>query len=133
MDKSAMCIDQFAANSTLATGSMDRTISLWDTREGWSHADHLLVYFSLLLTLRSDFTHLLDPSYKLPRTLAQMLSQLSIHPRERNFQWLCPDLGRALPETPCIFRNQDCKSRCRPGNEESNEEWKGTWGTAVGD
>ena len=35
-DKSALCIDQWAANATLATGSMDRTVSLWDTREATS-------------------------------------------------------------------------------------------------
>ncbi|WVQ69070.1 ribosome biogenesis protein YTM1 [Kwoniella botswanensis] len=35
-DKSALCIDQFAANGTLATGNMDRTICLWDTRQSSS-------------------------------------------------------------------------------------------------
>jgi ribosome biogenesis protein YTM1 len=33
-DKSALCIDQWSVNGTLATGSMDRTVCLWDTREG---------------------------------------------------------------------------------------------------
>ncbi|WRT64956.1 ribosome biogenesis protein YTM1 [Kwoniella shivajii] len=35
-DKSALCIDQFASNGTLATGNMDRTICLWDTRQATS-------------------------------------------------------------------------------------------------
>ncbi|WVR04492.1 ribosome biogenesis protein YTM1 [Kwoniella sp. DSM 27419] len=35
-DKSALCIDQFRANGTLATGNMDRTICLWDTRQATS-------------------------------------------------------------------------------------------------
>ncbi|WWC59425.1 ribosome biogenesis protein YTM1 [Kwoniella dejecticola CBS 10117] len=35
-DKSGLCIDQFAANGTLATGNMDRTICLWDTRQATS-------------------------------------------------------------------------------------------------
>jgi ribosome biogenesis protein YTM1 len=34
MDKSMLCVDQWQPNGTLATGSMDRTISLFDTREG---------------------------------------------------------------------------------------------------
>jgi ribosome biogenesis protein YTM1 len=34
MDKAMLCIDQFSGSGTLATGSMDRTISLWDTRGG---------------------------------------------------------------------------------------------------
>ncbi|RSH90780.1 ribosome bioproteinsis protein ytm1 [Saitozyma podzolica] len=36
MDKAMLCIDQFSGNGQLATGSMDRTISLWDTREATS-------------------------------------------------------------------------------------------------
>ncbi|WVQ97892.1 ribosome biogenesis protein YTM1 [Kwoniella sp. CBS 9459] len=36
MDKSGLCIDQFRANGTLATGNMDRTICLWDTRQATS-------------------------------------------------------------------------------------------------
>lgn len=38
-----LCIDQFSANGTLATGGMDRTICLWDTREGTSRAHHYLL------------------------------------------------------------------------------------------
>ncbi|KAK4684088.1 ribosome biogenesis protein, partial [Tremellales sp. Uapishka_1] len=36
MDKSILCIDQFSSSAVLATGSMDRTISLWDTRDATS-------------------------------------------------------------------------------------------------
>ncbi|ORY31788.1 putative chromosome organization and biogenesis-related protein [Naematelia encephala] len=35
-DKSILCIDQFRATGTLATGSMDRTICLWDTQQATS-------------------------------------------------------------------------------------------------
>ncbi|WWC87073.1 uncharacterized protein L201_001959 [Kwoniella dendrophila CBS 6074] len=35
-DKSALCIDQWESNGTLATGNMDRTICLWDTRQATS-------------------------------------------------------------------------------------------------
>ncbi|WVN90766.1 ribosome biogenesis protein YTM1 [Cryptococcus depauperatus CBS 7841] len=35
-DKSALCIDQWRTNGTLATGNMDRTICLWDTRQATS-------------------------------------------------------------------------------------------------
>ncbi|WWD18794.1 ribosome biogenesis protein YTM1 [Kwoniella shandongensis] len=35
-DKAALCVDQFQANGTLATGNMDRTICLWDTRQATS-------------------------------------------------------------------------------------------------
>jgi ribosome biogenesis protein YTM1 len=33
-DKAALCIDQMAQSGTLATGHMDRTVCMWDTREG---------------------------------------------------------------------------------------------------
>lgn len=39
-DKSALCVDQWKMNGTLATGNMDRTICLWDTRQGQSLASH---------------------------------------------------------------------------------------------
>lgn len=35
-DRAALCIDQFAANGTIATGNMDRTVCLWDTRQATS-------------------------------------------------------------------------------------------------
>ncbi|KIR52962.1 ribosome biogenesis protein YTM1 [Cryptococcus gattii Ru294] len=35
-DKSALCVDQWKMNGTLATGNMDRTICLWDTRQATS-------------------------------------------------------------------------------------------------
>ncbi|ORX37061.1 chromosome organization and biogenesis-related protein [Kockovaella imperatae] len=35
-DKSILAMDQWASNGTIATGSMDRTICLWDTREASS-------------------------------------------------------------------------------------------------
>ncbi|KAL7423568.1 ribosome biogenesis protein ytm1 [Cryptotrichosporon argae] len=35
-DKALLCVDQFAGNGTLATGGMDRTVCLWDTREATS-------------------------------------------------------------------------------------------------
>lgn len=39
-DKSALCVDQWKMNGTLATGNMDRTICLWDTRQGQSLSSH---------------------------------------------------------------------------------------------
>ncbi|WVQ84238.1 ribosome biogenesis protein YTM1 [Cryptococcus sp. DSM 104549] len=35
-DKAALCVDQWSVNGTLATGNMDRTICLWDTRQATS-------------------------------------------------------------------------------------------------
>ncbi len=60
MDKSALCIDQFAANGTLATGSMDRTISLWDTREGLSMSRSSAI--SLLISSATSLISLTLPS-----------------------------------------------------------------------
>ncbi|KAL1413670.1 ribosome biogenesis protein ytm1 [Vanrija albida] len=35
-DKALLCLDQFAQTATLAAGSMDRTVTLWDTRQATS-------------------------------------------------------------------------------------------------
>lgn len=35
-DKALLCLDQFQGSGQLATGSMDRTVSLWDTRQAAS-------------------------------------------------------------------------------------------------
>lgn len=60
MDKSALCIDQFASSARLATGSMDRTISLWDTRQPTQVISQSLATSSPVPSLKchptSDFT-----------------------------------------------------------------------------
>lgn len=35
-DKALLCVDQFGPSGTLAAGSMDRTVTLWDTRQATS-------------------------------------------------------------------------------------------------
>ena len=64
MDRSMLCIDQFAATGTLATGAMDRTVCLWDTREGEFFCSFGFHVFSFNLLLSSLLY--LSPSILVP-------------------------------------------------------------------
>ncbi|KAJ9102454.1 hypothetical protein QFC21_002854 [Naganishia friedmannii] len=55
-DKAALCIDQMTGSGTLATGHMDRTVCLWDTREATSLISLTLQTASPVPSLRAHPT-----------------------------------------------------------------------------
>ncbi|KAJ9106920.1 hypothetical protein QFC20_003929 [Naganishia adeliensis] len=55
-DKAALCIDQMAQSGTLATGHMDRTVCMWDTREAQSLISLTLSTASPVPSLRAHPT-----------------------------------------------------------------------------
>ncbi|GHJ87698.1 hypothetical protein NliqN6_4100 [Naganishia liquefaciens] len=55
-DKAALCIDQMAQSGTLATGHMDRTVCMWDTREAQSLISLTLATSSPVPSLRAHPT-----------------------------------------------------------------------------
>ncbi|RXK36254.1 ribosome biogenesis protein YTM1 [Tremella mesenterica] len=55
-DKAALCVDQFGGNGVIVTGNMDRTVCLWDTRQGTSLISQTLHTSSPVPSLRTHPT-----------------------------------------------------------------------------
>jgi ribosome biogenesis protein len=56
-DRAGLCIDQLSGSGTLITGNMDRTICLWDTREGES--DLVSVLYRCIWVAKIEFLFIL--------------------------------------------------------------------------
>ncbi len=114
-DRAGLCIDQLSGSGTLITGNMDRTICLWDTREGALLESGWIFQSSGKAELdrcsHSDLHHFSHPTHASSRPVGFRPPHVILPPFISYLLWCSSDLGCSITKTSAIQREPSTEGR----------------------